>query len=46
MKVALLSHMQGYAPAISIELARKALPDEFRSTFFEVEEAINQAPQM
>jgi chemotaxis protein MotA len=46
MKVALLSHMQGYAPAIAVEFARKALPEEIRATFAEVEEAVSQAPNV
>jgi chemotaxis protein MotA len=39
MKAGILAHVQGYAPAISIEFARKALMSEVRPTFQEVEEA-------
>jgi chemotaxis protein MotA len=39
MKTGLLAHMQGYAPVISIEFARKALMSEVRPTFAEVDEA-------
>lgn len=40
MKVALLAHMQGNAPAISVEFARKAVPGHFRPSFKELEDAI------
>jgi len=39
MKAGLLAHMSGYAPAVSIEFARKALMPEVRPTFNEVEES-------
>lgn len=39
MKAGLLAHMAGYAPAVSIEFARKALMSEVRPTFIEVEES-------
>ena len=35
----ILAHAQGYAPAISVEFARKTLTGHDRPTFFEVEEA-------
>ncbi len=44
MKAGILAHVQGYAPQISIEFARKALLSEVRPTFAEVEEAIESAP--
>ncbi len=44
MKAALVAHMQGYAPAVSIEFARKMLYSNERPTFAEVEEAVNAAP--
>lgn len=37
MKAGLLAHMAGYAPAVSIEFARKALMTDVRPTFAEVE---------
>lgn len=40
MKAGLLAHMQGYAPQVSIEFARKILPHQVRPTFQELEEAI------
>ncbi|MEE8515945.1 MAG: flagellar motor stator protein MotA [Alphaproteobacteria bacterium] len=43
IKVGLLAHMQGYAPAISVEFARKALVSNVRPTFYEVEEAYRSA---
>ena len=44
MKTAIIGHMQGYAPQISVEFARKSLPAEFRPTFAEVEEMIGNLP--
>lgn len=41
IKAALIAHMNGYAPAISVEFARKTIPDFIRPTFYEVEEAVN-----
>ena len=41
IKVGLLAHMQGYAPSVSIEFARKALFSNVRPTFYEVEEAVD-----
>ena len=39
MKAGLLAHMAGYAPAVSIEFARKAVMSDVRPTFAEVEES-------
>lgn len=39
MKLGMLAHLQGFAPAISIEYARKTLLSDVRPTFIEVEEA-------
>ena len=36
--------MQGYAPAIAVEFARKALLSSVRPTFYEVEEAVSALP--
>ncbi|SEH25026.1 flagellar motor stator protein MotA [Magnetospirillum fulvum] len=44
MKAGLLGHMQGYAPQVSIEFARKILPDELRPTFQELEETVTNLP--
>ncbi|GHU00222.1 flagellar motor stator protein MotA [Alphaproteobacteria bacterium] len=38
IKTALLGHMQGYAPQISVEFARKACPPDCRPSFNEVDE--------
>jgi len=46
MKVGLLAHMSGYAPAIAIEFARKALMSEVRPTFAEVDEATANLPAL
>jgi len=43
IKVALLAHMQGYAPQVSVEFARKILHGRVRPTFAEVEEALEEA---
>jgi chemotaxis protein MotA len=40
MKSGILAHMQGYAPQVSIEFARKTLPPAVRPSFAEVEETV------
>jgi chemotaxis protein MotA len=44
MKVGIVAHMQGYAPQVSIEFARKVLNSDVRPTFAEVEEHIQNIP--
>ena len=44
MKIGLLAHLQGFAPSISVEYARKTLLSEVRPTFIEVEEATAALP--
>ncbi len=44
MKAGLIAHMQGYAPQVSVEFARKTLPGGVRPTFLEVEEMIGNLP--
>jgi chemotaxis protein MotA len=44
LKIGLLAHLQGFAPSISIEYARKALLSDVRPTFAEVEEATSVLP--
>lgn len=44
MKTGLLAHLQGYAPAVSVEFARKTLYSHERPSFAELEEACNNAP--
>jgi chemotaxis protein MotA len=39
IKAGLVAHLQGYAPAVSVEFARKVLFSDVRPTFLEVEEA-------
>ena len=46
IKIGLLAHMQGNAPAVSVEFARKALLEDVRPTFYEVEEASDNAPSL
>jgi len=44
LKAGILAHLSGYAPAISVEFARKALSEHMRPTFAEVEEACEGLP--
>jgi chemotaxis protein MotA len=44
IKAGLLAYLQGYAPAIAVEFARKALLSNVRPTFYEVEEAVAVLP--
>jgi chemotaxis protein MotA len=38
----MMAHLQGYAPAVSIEFARKVLLSHIRPTFIELEEATQE----
>lgn len=40
IKAGLVAHIQGYAPQLSVEFARKAIPSHLRPTFIEVEEML------
>jgi chemotaxis protein MotA len=42
IKAGMLAYLQGYAPAVAVEFARKALLSEVRPTFYEVEEATSK----
>lgn len=44
LKVGMLAHLQGFAPSISVEYARKALLSHVRPSFNEVEEATQALP--
>ena len=44
IKTGLIAYLQGYAPAVCIEFARKALLSNVRPTFYEVEDAVSAAP--
>lgn len=44
IKAGMLAYLQGYAPAIAVEFARKALTSDVRPTFYEVEDAVNELP--
>jgi chemotaxis protein MotA len=44
MKSGILAYMQGYAPAVAVEFARKALNSDVRPTFYEVETACEAGP--
>jgi chemotaxis protein MotA len=43
MKAGLIAHLQGYAPAVSVEFARKILQSHTRPSFQELEEATQNA---
>ena len=42
IKAGILAYMNGYAPAVAIEFARKSIEPTYRPTFYELEEALNQ----
>jgi chemotaxis protein MotA len=44
IKVGIIAHMQGYAPQVSIEFARKVLNSDVRPAFAEVEEMVQTLP--
>ncbi len=44
MKAGILAYVQGYAPAVAVEFARKALFSDVRPTFYEVEETVQALP--
>jgi chemotaxis protein MotA len=44
MKAGIIAHLQGYAPAVSIEFARKVLLSHQKPTFAEVENACGELP--
>jgi chemotaxis protein MotA len=44
IKAAILAYMQGYAPSVAVEFARKSLNSDVRPTFYEVEEAVESLP--
>jgi chemotaxis protein MotA len=44
IKVGLLAYLNGYAPAVAVEFARKALFSTVRPTFYEVEERVAALP--
>jgi chemotaxis protein MotA len=44
IKAGILAYMQGYAPSIAVEFARKSLNTDVRPTFYEVEEAVEALP--
>ena len=44
LKAGILAYLQGYAPAVAVEFARKALLSSVRPTFIEVEQAVEAVP--
>lgn len=45
LKTAIISHIQGNAPVITVEFARKAIPNNFRPSFNEIDALINGSPE-
>lgn len=41
LKIAILSHVKGNAPAITVEFARKAIPGHLRPSFKDLDEVLN-----
>jgi len=46
IKAALIAHMQGHAPIIAVEFARKVLYSLERPSFEELEDSVNEAPSV
>ncbi|HLD95944.1 MAG TPA: flagellar motor stator protein MotA [Alphaproteobacteria bacterium] len=44
IKAGILAYMNGYAPAIAIEFARKSIESDFRPNFYELEQALQEVP--
>ena len=44
IKIGLLAHLNGYAPQVSVEFARKSIFSDIRPTFYEVEETVSALP--
>ena len=45
IKAGVIAHLQGYAPAVSVEFARKVLQSHTRPSFQELEEATQNLPE-
>ena len=43
IKAGIIAHMQGYAPQVSVEFARKTIPSHLRPTFQDLEESLQNA---
>jgi chemotaxis protein MotA len=44
IKVALIAYLNGYAPAIAVEFARKTIPVHVRPSFYDVEAKVSELP--
>lgn len=44
IRAGIIAHMQGYAPQVSIEFARKTLTGDYRPGFIKVEEMVGELP--
>ena len=46
IKTGMLAYLNGYAPAVAVEFARKTLYSHERPSFKEIEEAVENAPKV
>lgn len=44
IKQGIIAHLQGYAPVVSVEFARKSVPQNVRPSFKEVEDGTGELP--
>lgn len=44
IKVAMIAYLNGYAPAVALEFARKTIPVHVRPSFYDVEEKVSNLP--
>lgn len=44
MKDYIIAHLHGSAPQISAEIGRKAVPDKFQPSFYDLDELLNEIP--
>jgi chemotaxis protein MotA len=44
MKVSVIAFLNGAAPQVAVEFARKFLPHDIQPTFLELEEKLNELP--
>lgn len=46
IKIVLISYLNGYAPSITVEFARKIIPTSMRPSFLELEKTLSEAPKV
>lgn len=44
MKIGILAYLNGYAPSIAVEFAKKFLPSDVKPGFAQLEEYLDQLP--